>query len=326
MPIIGLHASHEQLHPSALLAAVQDAEAAGFDAAMCSDHLAPWTTAQGHSGFSWSWLGAALATTRLGFGLVTAPGQRMHGAIVAQALGSLSAMFPGRIWAALASGENLNEHVTGDAWPDHATRRDRLAANADVIRRLLAGETVSRRDAHIAVDRAHVWTRPETPPPLFAAAVSPEGARHVAQWADGLVTVLQEGGAHRDTIAAYRDAGGAGPVSLQVHISWGASCDEAEAIALDQWRHAVVMPPELWDLATPEEFDARVGGATVDDIRKHVIVTHEHAELRDRLLELAPDADRLYLHHVGLEQGPFIRAVGEHVLPALRAETREDAR
>lgn len=41
MPIVGFHASHEQLSPRALLAAVQRAEDAGFDAAMCSDHFAP---------------------------------------------------------------------------------------------------------------------------------------------------------------------------------------------------------------------------------------------------------------------------------------------
>ncbi|WP_167051514.1 TIGR03557 family F420-dependent LLM class oxidoreductase [Salinibacterium sp. ZJ77] len=322
MPIVGFHASHEQMHPSALLAAVQDAEFAGFDAAMCSDHLAPWTTAQRHSGFSWSWLGAALATTRLGLGLVTAPGQRMHGVIVAQALGTLGAMFPGRIWAALASGENLNEHVTGAPWPDHSMRRDRLAANADVIRKLLTGEEVTRHDELITVDRARVWTRPEIAPSLFAAAVSPEGAAHVASWADGLVTVLQEGDAHRDTIAAYRDAGGTGPVSLQVHVSYASSRAEAEAIALEQWRHAVVTPPALWDLATPEEFDVRAAGATIDDIRTHVIVTHELSELRDRLSELGADVDRLYLHHVGTDQSAFIRDMGEHVLPAIREAGR----
>ena len=59
---IGFHASHEQLPPSVLLRAVVAAEAAGFEAAMCSDHLAPWAR-QGHSGFAWSWLGAALQAT-----------------------------------------------------------------------------------------------------------------------------------------------------------------------------------------------------------------------------------------------------------------------
>ena len=52
---------------------------------MCSDHFSPWSARQGHSGFAWSWLGAALQATDLPFGVVNAPGQRYHPAIIAQA-------------------------------------------------------------------------------------------------------------------------------------------------------------------------------------------------------------------------------------------------
>ena len=53
-------------------------------------------------------------------------------------------MFPGRFWAALGSGENINEHVTGEPWPDKPTRDARLRESVDVIRRLLAGELVDQ--------------------------------------------------------------------------------------------------------------------------------------------------------------------------------------
>src|SRR3712207_9299964 len=112
MTVFGIHASHEQIHPAELLAAVVAAERAGFDAAMCSDHFSPWTSRQGHSGFAWSWLGAALQATDLPLGVVNAPGQRYHPAIIAQAIASLSAMFEGRFSVGLGSGENANEHIT----------------------------------------------------------------------------------------------------------------------------------------------------------------------------------------------------------------------
>ena len=115
MPVVGFHASHEQIHPSELLAAVQAAEQAGFSGAMCSDHLSPWSERQGHSAFAWSWLGAALQSTSLPFGVVNAPGQRYHPVIIAQAIATLGAMYEGRFWAALGSGENSNEHITGAA-------------------------------------------------------------------------------------------------------------------------------------------------------------------------------------------------------------------
>src|SRR5690349_22948642 len=106
---------------------------------MCSGHFAPWSSRQGHSGFAWSWLGAALATTSLPFGVVTAPGQRYHPAVTAQAIATLGQMFPGRCWAALGSGEASNERVTGEVWPRKELRDARLLECVDVIRRPLAG-------------------------------------------------------------------------------------------------------------------------------------------------------------------------------------------
>jgi coenzyme F420-dependent glucose-6-phosphate dehydrogenase len=52
--LIGYHASHEQFSPSQLLAYVQAAERAGFQAIMTSDHLAPWSERQGNSGNNWA--------------------------------------------------------------------------------------------------------------------------------------------------------------------------------------------------------------------------------------------------------------------------------
>jgi hypothetical protein len=77
-----------------LLAACRRAEAAGFDAAMSSDHFSPWSARQGHSAFAWSWPGAALQATSLPFGVVNAPGQRYHPAIIVQAISTLTEMYP----------------------------------------------------------------------------------------------------------------------------------------------------------------------------------------------------------------------------------------
>src|SRR5215212_10579238 len=93
-PIVGLHFSHEQHPPSALLRYARLAAEAGITAGMCSDHLRPWSERQGHSGFAWSWLGAALAATPLSFGTVCAPGQRYHPVIVAQAAATIAELFP----------------------------------------------------------------------------------------------------------------------------------------------------------------------------------------------------------------------------------------
>ena len=317
MTRIGFHASHEQISPRQLLADVQHAERAGFDMAMCSDHFSPWSTRQGHSGYTWSWLGAALATTELELGCVTAPGQRYHPAVHAQRIATLGQMFPGRFWAALGSGEASNEHITGDRWPRKEVRTQRLEECVDVIRRMLAGEEVSH-DGLVTVDRARLWDLPDPVPLLVGPAVSVDSAARIAAWADGLVTVNQPVETLRDVLAAYRGAGGRGRTALQVHLSWAPTEGEALAVAHDQWAGNVFGPPISWDLETAEAFDVLWGQVEPDAVRSAVRVSADLAQHRDWLAEYADlGFDDLYLHHVGQEQDAFIEAFGEHVLSAL---------
>src|SRR5690606_26724846 len=190
MARVGYHASHEQFAPDALLRLVQRAEQAGFGAAMCSDHFHPWSSAQGNSGHAWTWLGAAMATTALPFGVVNAPGGRYHPAVIAQAAATLAVLHGERFWLAVGSGEALNECITGEPWPPQDRRKTRLREAAEVMRALGRGGEVSRF-GEVVVDRARLYSLPATPPPLFAAALSPETARWAGGWADGLITVTQ---------------------------------------------------------------------------------------------------------------------------------------
>jgi probable non-F420 flavinoid oxidoreductase len=318
MAIVGYHASHEQFPPSGLLSCVQLAEQAGFQAAMCSDHLAPWTTAQGHSGFAWSWLGAALQATGLPFGCVTAPGQRYHPAIVAQAAATLAELFPGRFWMALGSGEALNEHVTGTGWPVKRDRDARLLECVTVMRALLAGETVSHRGL-VTVDRARLWSRPTSPPPLLGAAVSAETARRVGGWADGLITVNQPADRLRRVVDAFRDGGGEGkPISLQVHLASAADEATALATAREQWANGALDGSLCWELELPEQFEAATRHVRPDDLRDAVLVAADPGRLAEVLagyVELGFDA--VYLHEVGRDQRRFIELAGEELLPRL---------
>jgi probable non-F420 flavinoid oxidoreductase len=321
--VIGFHASHEQVHPSALLAAAQAAEQAGFTAAMCSDHYFPWSERQGQSAFSFAWLGAALQATSLPFGMVTAPGQRYHPAIAAQAMATLAAMYPGRFWAALGSGQNLNEHITGDVWPRKEVRQARLRECVDVMRLLFTGETVSH-DGLVTVDRARLFTLPEPAdqPALLAAAVTPRTARWAAQWADGLITVNQPLDVLRAVVGEYRDAGGRGPLALQVHLSYAADEETAFAVAVDQWLSNLAPPPVTWDLATHEEFDKLAVLYPPERVRENVRISADPAQHAAWIAEYADlGFDRIFLHHVGKEQLEWIDVFGERVLPQLDVTT-----
>ncbi|HEY9376656.1 MAG TPA: LLM class flavin-dependent oxidoreductase, partial [Jiangellaceae bacterium] len=230
---------------------------------------------------------------------------------------TLGAMFPGRFWVALGTGEASNEHITGEGWPRKEVRAERLRECVDVIRALLAGEEVSH-DGLVTVDRARLWTLPDQPPLLIGAAVSVDTARSVADWADGLITINQPPDHLRTMIDAYRDGGGRGAISLQVHLSYAANEDEALRIAYEQWRSNVFGPPAAWDIDTADVFDAVSDYVPADAMREHVLISSDldqHAKWLQDLADLGFDA--LYLHHVGQDQHEFIDAFGDQVLPQL---------
>lgn len=315
--LLGYHASHEQHPPSALLRDVVEAERAGFRAAMCSDHLAPWSVRQGHSGFSWTWLGAAGAATTLPLGVVCAPVQRYHPVIVAQAAATMAEMFPDRFWLAAGSGEALNESVTGDAWPEKEALDTRLEEAAGLLRRLWAGEMVSHESRFFRLRRARVWSLPDRPPLLLGAAVSAEKAAKVARWADGMITVSRPPDELREVVRAFRENGGEGkPMLLQTKVSWAESYDEALRGAHEQWRTNVFRSTVLGDLDSPEKFDLAATHVRPEDVAKHVRVSEDLAQ-HARWIE--QDArlgfERIYLHQVAGSQSAFLRAFGRDVLP-----------
>ncbi len=318
-PIIGYHASHEQFPPDELLTYVQEAEAAGFEAAMCSDHWAPWSPRQGQSGYAWSWLGAAMQATALPFGVVCAPGQRYHPAIIAQAAATIEVMFPGRFWIALGSGQLLNEHITGEPWPTKPERNERLQESAEVIRRLLAGEEVTHR-GRVTVSEARLWTRPPRPPMIVGAAVTPETAGWLGSWADALITVWQAPERLDRIIHAFRSTGGEKkPMFLQVHLATGETDDAARASAFAEWRENMQDNTVMTELRHPEQASAAASSIRPEDLDRGIRISSssdQHVEWLGRELERGFSA--LFLHEVGRDQRGFIEVFGERVLPQLR--------
>jgi coenzyme F420-dependent glucose-6-phosphate dehydrogenase len=318
-PRIGFHASHEQFGPDRLVRIVQLAERCGFDAAMSSDHWAPFSDEQGESGFAWSWLGAALQATSLPFGVVNAPGQRYHPAIIAQAAATLSVMFPDRFWLAIGSGQLLKEHITGERWPAKGQRNERLREAADVMRRLWAGETVTH-EGLVTVSEARLWTRPERPPLLVGAAVTPATAGWIAEWADGLITVSQPDEQLAAVVDAFRSNGGEGkPMYLQVHLAWAPTESEARDAAFSQWRQNTIPNSVMTELAHPSQISDAASHVTRDALDGAVRISSDLARHVDWLQhDLARGFDALYLHDVGPGQERFVETFGGEVLPALR--------
>jgi coenzyme F420-dependent glucose-6-phosphate dehydrogenase len=319
--MIGYQISHEQFTPSELLGYAVLAEKAGFQALLSSDHFNPWSERQGQSGFAFAWLGAAMQATKLPCGVVCAPGQRYHPAIVAQAAATLGELFEGRFWMALGSGEALNEHITGERWPLKAERNARLKECFDIISALFAGETVTH-SGQVVVHEAKLYTRAKVAPALFGAALSESTAEWMGGWASGLVTIYRPEEKLKKIIEAFRRGGGDGkPMYLQMQVSYAHTEQEALDGAFDQWRTNILPPEVLADLSRPQQFDAAAQFIRPEDLKEEMLISTDPQAFIQQIQHCIDlGFETIILHNVNRRQEQFITDFGQHVLPFLKVQ------
>ncbi len=318
MTKISYHISHEQFSPSDLLQLVVKAEKAGFQGALSSDHFFPWSENQGESGFAWSWLGAAMALTNFTFGIVNAPGQRYHPAIIAQASATLAQMFPGRFWMAVGSGQAMNEHITGTGWPDKQTRNERLKECVDIIRALWNGETVTHKGL-VQVEEAKLYSRPKEQPLLVGAAITEKTARWIGGWADALITISHPIDQLKKIINAFREGGGEGkPLFLKMQVSYDSTDEKALEGAFQQWKTNIFKNNLLAELRIPAQFEAAAKYVEPEVLKEHVKITSDTQKHIDWINEYtALGFEEIILHNVNKNQERFIEVFGSDVLPKL---------
>lgn len=311
---LGYWLSSEEHTPAALVGHAVEAEGAGFRHALISDHYAPWSPAQGESGFVWSVLGAiATGTRRLRVGTgVSAAVHRIHPVVLAQAAATVATLMPGRFFLGLGSGERLNEHMTGRNWPSGKERHRMLRDTIKVVRDLLDGDTVSRDGAHFRADRAMIHTRPDTPPPIVVAAGGDRTAKIAGELADGMIGVAPSAA----LVEAYAFSGGIGPRLAQLHVCWAESEAEARATAAHWWPNGLVPARVLGELALPGDI-AAVASA-VDDARitDTVVCGPDPERIVDAIHRfVAAGFTTVYLHQVGPDQHGFLELAKRELLP-----------
>lgn len=317
---LGYHISHEQFPPSQLLQLAIQAEAAGFDFAISSDHFHPWSNLQNHSGFAWSWLGSAMAVTKMRYGVVNCPAYRYHPAIIAQAAATLDEMFPDRFFLNVGSGQAMNEAITGQRWPAKQERNDRLKECVDIIRALWAGETVTHHGL-VTVEDATLYTRPKKDIQLNAAAITPETAAWAATWADGLITISQPLDKLQKVVDAWRSNGGENkPMKIKVQLSYDQTDQMALLGAHEQWKSNVFGSAMLSDLRLPEQFEQAAKFVKPEEIREFVHVSHEPEQHMEWLQNyVGMGFNEVDLHNVNVNQEQFIEVFSQKVLPVMKS-------
>jgi coenzyme F420-dependent glucose-6-phosphate dehydrogenase len=327
MGVLGYAAMFEQFTPTDLLRWSRQAEDAGFGGIMASDHFHPWTPQQGQSAFVWAWLGALGAqTSRVAFGTgVTAPGPRYHPAILAQAAATLEAMFPGRFYLGVGAGEALNEHITGDYWPEAPIRLQRLEEGVEIIRRLMSGKVTKYQGTHFRLESAKLYTLPTTPPPIYIASSGPINSERTGRIADGYITVGASDEKIRTLLARFEKGAREAdkdpakmPRIIQLHLSWAESREAAVEQAVREWPNGGMAFPKA-DIRNPEDFAAMAQIVRPENFEGRVFMSPDldaHTAHLQHYVDLG--FDQVYVHNVGRNQQEFIEAFGRSVLPKLR--------
>ncbi|APX95624.1 TIGR03557 family F420-dependent LLM class oxidoreductase [Natronorubrum daqingense] len=316
MTQIGYTLSSEEHGPTELVDIAERAEEAGFDFLSISDHFHPWVSAQGESPFVWSTLGAiANATDEIEVGVgVTCPTIRIHPLNVAHAVATVDEMLGDRFTFGVGTGENLNEHVTGERWPEHDVRLEMLEESMNVMRKLWTGETISHRGEHFTVENARLYTCPDEQPTTIASAFGPQTAEWTAENADGLWC----SGPKEGPVEAYEDAGGEGPKYTQLHGCYAETEEDAIETVYKYWPNGSI-PGELGqELPTPAHFKQAAEMVEKEDIAEAGTTTSPDPQDHIDSLEQAIDVgyDHVYFHQIGPEQDAAIEFYEEDVLPS----------
>jgi probable F420-dependent oxidoreductase len=202
-------------------------ESLGYDLLVMPDHLdhqlSPFTALAM----------AAAATTRLRVGAFVFANDYRHPLILAREAATLEFLSGGRFEMALGAGWMAGDYRRlGVAYDPPPLRVDRLEEAVPLIKRLLAGETVTHHGKHYDLDRADVGVEPvqKPRPPLAIGAGGPRMLKLAAREADivGLVPGFSARGwpmfgqatekATAAKVALVREAAGEGFERLELNL------------------------------------------------------------------------------------------------------------
>jgi probable F420-dependent oxidoreductase len=234
LPIVGPHAG-----PEAIATVARAAERVGFDSVAVSERLLlpvdeGWNNAYGlPDSYVWdpiealTWAAAHTERIRLATGIVNATFQPPI--VLARRLATLDRLSGGRLDVGLGQGWLPEEFVAtgvptsrrGQGFEDH------LAA----MRACWGPDPVEFESADHHIPRSTVGPKPVRGAdiPVLIGAVARPAVERAARLGAGFVTAVRDWDASATEIGWYRDAGGTGPVAVQVMSGWGAEPDDPPA-------------------------------------------------------------------------------------------------
>jgi G6PDH family F420-dependent oxidoreductase len=317
----GYFLSSEEFTPAELIEQARLAEEAGFDALWISDHYHPWNDLQGQSSFVWSAIGAISQVCELPVTTaVTCPTVRIHPAVIAQAAATSAVLLNGRFVLGIGTGEALNEHVLGDAWPTVDVRLEMLEEAVEIMRRLWTEDGfVSHRGKHYTVDTARIYTRPDTSLPIYMSGFGPEATDVAARIADGYITTSPD----QELLDRFRaNGGGDKPAQVGFKVSYAPTEEEGIDQAHRLWANSG-LPGELAQvLPSPRHFEQASKLVTKESTARSVTCGPKaEAHLDAFMPYVEAGFDEIYVANIGSYSIDMLNLYRTEILPELRARS-----
>jgi G6PDH family F420-dependent oxidoreductase len=244
---------------------------------------------------------------------VTCPTVRIHPAIIAQAAATRAVLHEGRFVLGVGSGEALNEHILGDAWPSADVRLDMLDEAVEVMRKLWTGGFVDHQGEFYVVDHARIYTRPEQPLPVYVSGFGPKSIDLAARIGDGFLSTKPDA----DSVRRFRDGGGGDkPAAAGFKACYAESEDEALRIAYELWPNAG-LPGELSQvLPSPKHFE-QASKLVQPEMLKESFALGAEPQRQLAMLEQYEKAgyDEVYVANVGPNYRDLIDLYAREILP-----------
>jgi G6PDH family F420-dependent oxidoreductase len=299
----GYFLSSEEHSAPALVRHAQQAEQAGFRSVWISDHYHPWLDTQGESAFVWCTIGGIAATTGLRLTTaVTCPILRTHPAIIAQAAATAATMLEGRFIFGVGSGENLNEHVLGQHWPEADVRLEMLEEAIEVIRGLWEGGVYSHHGRHYTVENARIYSRPDTPPPVMVSGFGRKSTDLAARIGDGYINTKPD----KELLQRYVDRGGKGLKAAGVKVCWGEDEQQCVKLAHQLWRTSAGLGELNQELRTPAHFEQATKHVPEAKIAESVTCGPDPARHAAAIKKYVDAGfDEVYVSQIGPDQEGF---------------------
>lgn len=317
---IGYTLMTEQAGPNDLVRFAGEAEQAGFDFEVMSDHYFPWLDEQGHSPYAWSVLGAITHATEHVelMTYVTCPIMRYRPAVVAQKAATVQLLSGNRFTFGLGAGENLNEHVIGQGWPPVNVRHEMLAEAIQIISGLFDGGYFNYSGAHFRVDSAKLWDAPEVRVPIATATSGDQSLTRFAPISDAMIAVEPSAELCRRWDGLRDDKT---RKIAQLPVCWDLDREAAVRRAHEQFRWFAGVWKVNAELPGPAGFAGATQFVRPEDVAENIACGPEAEPIVDKVQAFAEAGftDLALVQIGGDHQDDFFSFATKELLPALRS-------